>query len=164
LIMPYKDPARSRAWAEANRERKLASGRAYYAANKESILAKNIVYREAHREELALRQKAYYRANTEEQRALSRKRNRKNYWKDPERHSVLDAASKYGISEGEVRALRAREKCDVCGGKSRRMHIDHDHTTGKVRGFLCLKCNTSLHVLESGLYKKLQEYLLKHSA
>lgn len=33
--------------------------------------------------------------------------------------------------------------CAVCPGKpkTRRLHIDHDHATGKVRGLLCYSCN-----------------------
>jgi hypothetical protein len=36
-----------------------------------------------------------------------------------------------------------RNRCAICGkpaeGKS--LHIDHNHTTGKVRGLLCHNCN-----------------------
>ena len=33
--------------------------------------------------------------------------------------------------------------CAICGNppKTRRLHIDHDHKTGKVRGLLCFQCN-----------------------
>lgn len=38
--------------------------------------------------------------------------------------------------------------CKVCK-KSRRLVIDHCHTTGKVRGLLCHKCNTLISLLDS---------------
>jgi recombination endonuclease VII len=33
--------------------------------------------------------------------------------------------------------------CAICGNppKTRRLHIDHDHRTGKIRGLLCFTCN-----------------------
>lgn len=36
--------------------------------------------------------------------------------------------------------------CEVCGS-SERMHLDHDHITGKARGVLCHKCNIALGMI-----------------
>src|SRR4029077_12808515 len=38
------------------------------------------------------------------------------------------------------------ERCWICGNspKTRRLHIDHDHKTGKIRGLLCFRCNRFL--------------------
>lgn len=33
--------------------------------------------------------------------------------------------------------------CECCG-KAGKVHWDHDHTTGKFRGWLCVSCNTGL--------------------
>lgn len=60
--------------------------------------------------------------------------------------NVSERSRAYGISVDEVRALLARP-CDVCGDEMTSLkahHIDHCHTTGKVRGVLCNGCNTAL--------------------
>jgi len=54
--------------------------------------------------------------------------------------------SKYGISEEARAALEEAQGgvCAVCQKPSysgRRLHVDHDHKTGKVRGLLCATCN-----------------------
>jgi hypothetical protein len=35
-------------------------------------------------------------------------------------------------------------KCAICGSLERRLVIDHDHETGKVRALLCWGCNVGL--------------------
>lgn len=36
--------------------------------------------------------------------------------------------------------------CAICGAppKLRRLHVDHDHKTNRVRGLLCYRCNKAL--------------------
>jgi hypothetical protein len=58
--------------------------------------------------------------------------------------------------------------CALCegpkvGGKAYYC-IDHDHTTGKVRGLLCLTCNSALERAESvkGWIDRVRSYLLLH--
>lgn len=60
--------------------------------------------------------------------------------------------AKYGLSVDAYYAFMRRQggRCAIClvdlswdvGG--RKPHIDHDHRTGKVRGVLCVACNTGL--------------------
>ena len=51
--------------------------------------------------------------------------------------------SLYGLTDEQYDQLEAIESCENCGS-SERMVIDHNHTTGKVRGKLCHKCNVAL--------------------
>jgi hypothetical protein len=62
--------------------------------------------------------------------------------------------SRYGITVEDHAAMMEKQgdKCAVCGtsersernGKRLRFCLDHDHATGRVRGFLCNACNVGL--------------------
>jgi len=36
------------------------------------------------------------------------------------------------------------ERCKICGVVTLKLHIDHSHKTGKIRGLLCKSCNMGL--------------------
>jgi len=57
----------------------------------------------------------------------------------------------YGITQEEYLEMlkKQNDSCAIChtktaGGKNNVWHIDHNHTTGKVRGLLCWACNSGL--------------------
>lgn len=71
----------------------------------------------------------------------------------------------YGLSLKEYDLLLEQQegKCAICGtddpkgqSKAGRFYVDHNHTTGEVRGLLCNDCNTGI-----GLLKDNPEVLLK---
>ena len=81
-----------------------------------------------------------------------------------ERH--LRAA--YGITGTDYQRMLdgQNNRCAICGGDSagRRLHVDHCHATGSVRGLLCSACNTSLAVVEDEEFLRLaRAYLGKGS-
>ena len=61
---------------------------------------------------------------------------------------------RFGISPDEYNIMLTAQEgmCAICRqpersvfkGVVRRLAVDHSHTTGKVRGLLCLRCNTGL--------------------
>ena len=80
----------------------------------------------------------------------------------------------YGLTEAEVVALERVTNCPRCGNAaeddahsgpaSARLHVDHDHVTGKVRGPLCHRCNGILGWArdDAQLLRNLAEYLEDH--
>lgn len=52
------------------------------------------------------------------------------------------------LPSGEYEAMLAAQDghCALCPAtpKTRRLHVDHDHKTGAVRGLLCYRCNNAL--------------------
>ena len=79
------------------------------------------------------------------------------------RNSVYDYDKrlrvKYDLTLKDYNRMLEQQKglCAICkqpetciqSGKVRRLTVDHNHLTGKVRGLLCIICNTKLGVLEN---------------
>lgn len=66
-----------------------------------------------------------------------------------DREHVLQ--KKYGISHSQYEELLGRQagRCALCRSDNPRarfgrFHIDHCHTTGRIRGLLCGRCNLGL--------------------
>jgi hypothetical protein len=58
--------------------------------------------------------------------------------------------------------------CFICGRPPREdisLHVDHDHSTGKVRGILCFCCNNALADFQEDLelLRKAMAYLISHT-
>lgn len=68
-------------------------------------------------------------------------------------HHERDLKRRYGITPAEYDAILKKQGgvCDICKKprtQKRRLHVDHDHRNGKVRGILCSRCNWLVMVLE----------------
>jgi Recombination endonuclease VII len=143
------------------RERIRASRRRYGAAHREELrerhrrrMESDPDYRERYRE--AQRR---YRAAHKAQRAERRRFKRRN---DPvyrERQLELERFWRrrmyfrevYGITLEDYDIMLARQNgaCAICSRiPDKRLAVDHCHTSGKVRGLLCAKCNSGLAFYE----------------
>jgi hypothetical protein len=102
--------------------------------------------------------------------------------KNPER--VRAYATKYKAQHGEKRKQLGREAnwsrkglpvplrpipilCECCSRppkSGRALHLDHDHVTGKFRGWLCASCNLAIGKLGDNLPRVLMAvaYLMAH--
>jgi len=78
---------------------------------------------------------------------------------------------KYDLTFEKVEELLQNQNhvCLICNRTepryNRKLRLDHNHKTGKFRGFLCNNCNTGLGMFEDNpdfLYKAI-EYLLEHN-
>lgn len=64
---------------------------------------------------------------------------------------------KFGITPEEYDAILNKQNgcCAICNTHSlafkRRLAVDHNHETGKVRGLLCMFCNTALGKFEDSV-------------
>jgi hypothetical protein len=58
---------------------------------------------------------------------------------------LMYVKTRYKLSEDDYKKMLEKSKgtCYICGRKTK-LAIDHDHTTGLVRGLLCINCNTLL--------------------
>jgi hypothetical protein len=77
------------------------------------------------------------------------KRNHKQILEYRKQRREFDIAKKYNISVEEYRSLfeKQNNRCAICGQKcttNKRLAVDHDHITKKIRGLLCLFCNTGI--------------------
>lgn len=72
---------------------------------------------------------------------------------------------KYRVKPESVHKLLIEQigKCAICGNPpttSRKLSIDHDHHTGKIRGLLCTRCNMGLGYLSNiDILTKASKYL-----
>ena len=70
----------------------------------------------------------------------------------------------YGLTVDEYEQMYAEANgcCQVCGiseeEHGKRLAVDHCHSTGKVRGLLCSKCNTALGQLDDSLKRIAELY------
>ena len=82
------------------------------------------------------------------------------------RASVIEYT--YGLKPEEYEQMVTSQKnlCAICGTKEEGnvLCIDHDHTTGKVRGLLCTNCNIGLGNLKDNvqIFQSAIAYLQKY--
>ena len=110
---------------------------------------------EKNKESEAVRGKAYYQKTGKEKKLLSY----------PERRRTI-LKSRYGITPEQFDCMLVSQdnKCAICKQEYHlTMHIDHNHSTGEIRGLLCNNCNRGLgHFKDNPMYLvKALEYLSK---
>ena len=78
----------------------------------------------------------------------------------------------YGITNQDYEQMLKNQEfcCAGCGLHQnvleKKLNVDHDHATGKIRGLLCGNCNRALGLVKDNIETlvKLQQYLRKSNA
>ena len=114
-----------------NRDKRLKAKRDKYWQNREVLLA---------------RQKEYYQRTKE----TRRKKMREYYQLSG---NGIQRSRIYGLSEADYKALLLAQNnscaiCELACKTGKRLAVDHNHSTGKVRGLLCDSCNRGIGFLQ----------------
>lgn len=92
----------------------------------------------------------------------SQKLDMKSYYRD------WELKKKYGISIDTYKeeSEKRENKCDICSKQVESLHVDHNHITGKIRGYLCGSCNRALGLFQDDpeIITKATQYLYHHEA
>lgn len=96
-------------------------------------------------------------------------------WKEKNREFYLQSTTNSGLKQRYGIDLKHYEKlfeqqngqCKICGTKKpgrkgvKRFAVDHCHKTNKIRGLLCMSCNTAIGLLNENpvLFDAAKQYL-----
>lgn len=159
-----KAESRWRAYAASHRQEQAAYAHQYYLAHREEQLAKQKAFRLANPELNRLRCKTYHDTHRDEIRA----KQRAHHAAHKEVRKVEYRVRLYGLTQEAYDALFASQgkRCAIC--KTDKFNgvgpcVDHDHLTGKVRGILCVSCNSILGHAKDNVFalKAAIDYLRK---
>lgn len=94
------------------------------------------------------------------------------YRRNPDKWRDRQLRARYGMTLSEYTEMLANQdyKCKICSIEQnenvleRKLAVDHDHKTGKVRGLLCTRCNIAVGFIRDnpGWAEKAIVYLNKH--
>lgn len=134
-------------------------------------------YYEQHRDQINERRGPYSREYAKRKRNASPEARQKSiaavrsWWSSlpREEQQRLNQRKKllkrYGLTTEQWESMKKAQNgaCAICGDKptEKNFHVDHCHSTGRVRGLLCVGCNTALAWFEKvhGRLDKVLSYL-----
>ena len=145
-----------------NLEQRKEQKRQWYIENKERLKEVRKEYSKIYRLENKDKIKEY-----DKQYRFKNKDKAKKYQKE------YNLKTKYNLTPDQYNKMLSDQNnsCKVCNIKFNinikmiTPHVDHCHTTGKIRGLLCMNCNTSLGFLkeDTKIMQKLIEYVKEHN-
>lgn len=116
-------------------------------------------------EKISSATKEYYKNNTEKVNAITKA----YYESNPERSFASKLKHNYHLTLKDYYTFLEQQNgvCAICGKEcltGERLSVDHNHTSGKVRGLLCRKCNSALGLFNDSpeILSKALDYLKSH--
>ncbi len=146
---------------EDERQKHNAKQREYYRKHRKQCRITQNAYRQSHRKQYQEYDKKRYLKFRKELLAK-----RKEYrYKHPKKVRNTKLKTKYGITLKDYYKLKRNQsnKCVICRQRKKKLVVDHCHKTNKVRGLLCVKCNTYLGYIQEDIstLKSAIKYLQK---
>lgn len=79
-----------------------------------------------------------------------------------DRYVCRRAKSQWNKKGARRPVTKAPLECEICGG-GYKISWDHNHSTGKHRGWICMHCNTALGLVKDNIFilQRMIEYLEK---
>jgi hypothetical protein len=105
------------------------------------------------KEKRKIRNHRYYLKNKNKIKKWNREYCIKNKERDYKRIRNYHLKRNYNININELNdmVLKQNNKCKICKNELKKLHIDHNHKTNKVRGILCEKCNLALGLFQENI-------------
>ena len=130
-----KDQSRDDGLNPYCRECTSRRGKKHYEKNRNKLIQKSIKYRKEH---------------PEKNRQASHKYNVSEHGRGARRSYELKRKYSITLKQHEQMYIDQNGQCKICGKPVAhdKIHTDHNHETGKVRGLLCMECNMRLGILE----------------
>ena len=137
--------------------------RKWYIENKDEAKISNAKYYLKNKDKVKVVKKEYYLKNKEHILA------NKKIWvlNNKDRIREYQLKRDYNLTLDQYNKMLSDQNgcCKICDTKMTKPHVDHCHTTGKVRALLCINCNSSLGQLkeDTKIMQKLIEYVKEHN-
>ena len=153
-MMSTKKAEYQRKYRQENKVKLVEYRRKYRQENRTKIEEQELEYRQMNKAKIAEYNREYRQKNREK---LAKMR----------RNNHLQC--RYGITlEDYDQMLEVQQgRCAVCSSKPqmKRLAVDHNHSTGKVRGLLCDRCNRALGLLNDDyqIAKSMESYLRENT-
>jgi len=115
---------------------------------------------------------AYWRQNKEKIQSKAKPNKQRYYRSNILYFKARNYKNKYGLTPEETKQILEEQnhQCKLCSKDlttlpEKQVHLDHDHTTGKIRGFLCMPCNVGLGMMGDSIegLQRAMDYLKDNS-
>jgi len=146
----------SKEWRLRNKEKIKEDKRLWRLANKDKIKEIDKRFRAKHSAKLKTDKTSWVSKNREKYKRIGRKYNLKQY----------------GLTEHDYDSILANQnyQCLTCKTPIEKLrgplHVDHCHSTGKVRGLLCRSCNVAIGLIKEDvtIARAIISYIEGHNA